>query len=492
MKLNLWKNWSIMARLIFITIIPVALLFCTDVLYTYLFRHAEIQEELAERGRIIASALAESSEYGVISGNLADLERIARGLVQADNSIYAIDILKSDKSVAVHVVSNMPQAKENRVFDAPVKRQLLTMNEFEDEGLPHVSGQENIKKATGNEIAGYVRVVMSPSVLATKQTHRIYVQSAMSFLALFVSVLCALYLTRTLHKPMATAIGALRKIRGGDYAVHVDVSAGGEIGELLSSLNEMSVSLEESKRDLENKVLARTRDLEESRNAAVKADAEKRKLIQRVDSAVEDERKSIAVEIHDELNAALIGARLSSRRILDLTANAGAGSVNAEIRANAESILKVAADLYASARKIVRRLRPEVLDVLGLQGAIEEMLHGYDASHLDCRFEFRSSGDFSKVEGGLPIAAYRLVQESLSNVVKHAEATGVSVSLLVDEDHHTLHITMADNGVGFDLRSVTPGIGLIGMRERVYALNGQMEIRTAVGCGTVIEIRLPL
>lgn len=492
MKPNLWKNWSISARLIFITIIPVALLFCSDVLYTYLFRHAEVQEELAERGRIVASALAESSEYGVISGNLADLERIAKGLVQADNSIYEINIQKSDRSVVLHVASNVPQAKESQVFEAPVKRRLLAINEFEDEGLPHLSGQENIKQASGDELAGYVRVTMSPSVLVAKQTHRIYVQSAMSLLALFASVLCALYLARALHKPMATTIHALRKIRGGDYAVHVDVSAGGEIGELLSSINEMSVSLEESKRDLENKVLARTRDLEESRNAALKSNAEKRKLIQKVNSIVEDERKSIAIEIHDELNAVLIGARLNSRRILDLTANAEPGSANAEIRASAESILKVCADLYASARKIVRRLRPEVLDLLGLQGAVEEMLHSYDISHPDCKFEFQSRGDFSGIGGDRAIAGYRLIQESLSNVIKHARASRVCVSLFADDESNSLHITIADNGLGFDLEAASAGIGIIGMRERVCALNGQMKIVTAMGCGATIEIQLPL
>lgn len=492
MKLNLWKNWGISKRLTFITIIPVALLFCSDVLHMYHSRHAEIWEDLAERGRIVATALAESSEYGIISGNLSDLERVTKALVQADNSIYEIDILKADRRIVLHVTSNMQRNAESRIFEAPIRKQLLSLNEFQEDGLPHVSGHETIRPATEAEIVGYVRVTMSSSDLVAKQTNRIYVQSAMSFLALLVSVLCALYLARRLHKPMAATIKALREIRGGNYAVHVDVSTGGEIGDLLSSINEMSVSLDESKQNLESKVLARTRDLEASRNEALKSDAEKRKLIQKVDSAVEDERKSIAIEIHDELNATLIGARLNSKRILDLTADAAPGSVGEEIRDMAQSTIKLTTELYASARKIVRRLRPEVLDMLGLQGAVEEMLHGYDTSHPNCRFEFNSTGDFSKLEGGLAIAAYRLVQEALSNVVKHAAASKVSVTLFMDEEENTLHIAITDNGVGFDPGATNPGIGIIGMRERAYAFDGQIEIMSQAGIGTAIEIRLPL
>ena len=88
---------------------------------------------------------------------------------------------------------------------------------------------------------------------------------------------------------------------------------------LFSSLGNslMSLALDESKRDLENKVAERTRDLLASRNEALRADADKRKLIQKVNEIIEDERKSIAVEIHDELNASLIAARLGATRLID-------------------------------------------------------------------------------------------------------------------------------------------------------------------------------
>lgn len=492
MKTRLWRDWGISARLVAMIIGPVAILFCSNVIYTYLSRNAEVLMDMAERGRVIATALADNSEYGVISGNLTELHRTIKGVVQADKTIYAVDVFSADKSTLLRVRSGLPASTNNRAFEAPVRRQLLPMNEFEEHGLPHVSGDEAIGRAPTASIVGYVRVTMSPADLVAKQTSRVYVQAAMTLLASIASILCALYLAHRLHQPLAITINALREIRRGHYDMRLDVDTGGELGDLLASINDMASSLKDATQNLENKVLDRTKDLEASRNAALKSDAEKRKLIQKVDSAVEDERKSIALEIHDELNAALLAARLHSQRIIDLTFDPSFSRCAAEIREKAESTIKITSGLYASARNVVRRLRPEVLDMLGLDGAVDEMLQHYDASHQNCRFAYNSSGDFGKLGGNLGIAAYRLIQEALSNVVKHAQASQVNVSIMVDEDENILHITITDNGVGFDANALNPGIGVIGMRERVYAFQGVIEFMTEPDIGTVIAIRLPL
>lgn len=477
-----WKNLGIGTRIIVITVLPVVLMFIAFVSYSYHSRIIEVQDELAERGSVLATVLAESSEYGIISGNFSDLERIAYGLVEADSNIYKIELMDANKRKVLHVTSRVQRDAESRVFEVPIKRQLIPIDLFPEEGTPHVSGFSAIPSQTwsSNHIVGYARVTMSPSDMFTKQIRRAYVQSSMALFALLVSILFALYLSRSLTVPMAAAINAIRKIRSGNYAVYVKVTTGGEIGDLQSSLNEMSESLE------------RTKDLEISRNEALKSDAEKRKLIQKVNSAVEDERKSIAIEIHDELNATLIAARLNSQRILAIAQNADDDSDMAEIKDHAESIITLTSNLYASARNIVRRLRPEVLDMLGLQGAIEEMMHTYDVAHPDCRFEFESIGDFSKLKSDLAIAVYRLVQEALSNVVKHATASRAQVSLLLDKEIGILHVSVTDNGTGFDPVTITPGIGIIGMRERVHAFNGQIDIRSDANNGTEIKIRLPI
>jgi two-component system sensor histidine kinase UhpB len=324
-----------------------------------------------------------------------------------------------------------------------------------------------------------------------RQTQRFRVELAIAALALAISGVLGFVLARSLTMPLKEAIGALRAIRGGNYRVHLPVSAGGEVGELQASIGEMSVALDESKKDLENKVAERTRDLLASRNEALRADADKRKLIQKVNNIIEDERKSIAIEIHDELNASLIAVRLEAQSIAQLASKAAPAPAIDGIGQKAQSITKLALDLYASGRRLVRRLRPEVLDMLGLHGAVEEMLRHYD-SGSGCRFEFQSEGDFARLESELAISAYRIVQEALSNVLKHARANSAHVTLALSDPENALHITVADNGVGFDPGSSSEGIGIIGMRERVYALHGRFELRSSPGEGTVVHITLPL
>jgi two-component system sensor histidine kinase UhpB len=492
MTVRFWKSWSIGTRLIFITMLPVAFLFSSFVWYSWYSHRAQVAEELAERGRILARALAETSEYNVISGNLSDLRLTINGLVQSDKNIYRIDVVDASRKGAISVASQFAADAENHYYEAPIKKQVLWVNLFSDNGSAHLSGPSDTRAPTQPaEVVGWVRVTMSPSNMLDKQARRFQVELAMAALALAVSAALALFLARSLTVPLKSSIGALRQIRGGDYRVQLEVTTGGEIGELQESIAEMSLALDQSKQHLENKVAERTRDLLESRNEALRADADKRKLIQKVNSIIEDERKSIAIEIHDELNASLIAARLESESILQLAGKAGEGPALEQIKQKSQAIIKLTLDLYASGRRLVRRLRPEVLDMLGLQGAVEEMMRHYDSSS-GCRFELHAEGDFSRLENELAISAYRIIQEALSNVIKHAGATHAQVALTLSGSDKLLHIEVADDGGGFDTRSASAGIGIIGMRERVVALDGVISFSSDPDSGTVLAIALPL
>jgi len=492
MSLRFWRGWSIGLRMAFITMMPVALLFTSLVWYSWYSHQRLVAEELAERGRILATALAETSEYNLISGNLSDLRLTINSMVQSDKSIYRIDVIDANGKAAVGVVSDYAVDAESHYYEAPIKKQIVWINLFSDNGMPHVSALSDTRPPTlTTEVVGWVRVRMSPAEMLSKQTRRFQVELAMAALALAASGALAFVLARSLTLPLKEAIEALREIRGGNFRVDLPVTTGGEVGELQASIGEMSVALAESKQDLENKVAERTRDLVASRNEALRADADKRKLIQKVNSIIEEERKGIAVEIHDELNASLIAVRLEAQAIGQLASKAGDDPVIEQIRQKSQSITKLALDLYASGRRLVRRLRPEVLDMLGLHGAVEEMLRHYD-SGSGCSFTFHSEGDFSKLGNELAISAYRVVQEALSNVMKHSGATAAQVSLVLSQVDNALRIEVADNGSGFDTASASEGIGIIGMRERVYALGGSIDVRSTPGKGTVVAIALPL
>jgi two-component system sensor histidine kinase UhpB len=491
MRGEFWRGWSIGLRMAFITMLPVALLFSSFVWYSWYSHRAQVDEELAERGRILAQALAETSEYNVISGNLSDLRLTINGLVQSDRSVYRIEVVDTGGKTAVSVVSEHPIEAQPRSHEAPIRKQVVWINLFSDNGTPHVSASSDTRPPTlTTEVVGRVRVTMSPTSMMIKQLHRFRVELAMAALALVASGLLAYFLARSLTVPLQEAIAVLRAIRGGDYRAPLPVTTGGEVGELQASIGEMSVALDESKQDLENKVAERTRDLLESRNEALRADADKRKLIQKVNSIIEDERKTIAVEIHDELNASLIAVRLESQTIQQLAAKAAPGPEVEQIQAKAQAITKLALDLYANGRRLVRRLRPEVLDMLGLHGAVEEMVSHYRSSGV--HFEFHSEGDFSQLGNELAISAYRIVQEALSNIMKHSGATSAEVGLVLSDEDEALHIEVGDDGEGFNPALASEGIGIIGMRERVFALGGAIQVRSQPGRGTTVAITLPL
>jgi two-component system sensor histidine kinase UhpB len=196
--------------------------------------------------------------------------------------------------------------------------------------------------------------------------------------------------------------------------------------------------------------------------------------------------------MHDHFNAELILARLEAQRILDVRSQDITTSSIEEVREKARSVIGRTSGLYEMARGIVRRLRPEVIDTLGLRDAIDEMVRDYDTLHPKCRFAFEAVGDFSRLNGELALTAYRLIQEALSNVVKHSAATLASVLLALSDDEKVLRIDVTDNGRGFDPKTTESGIGLIGMRERIHGAGGNLEIDTGDKAGTSIVIELPV
>ena len=493
-----WRNWGIRDRLVFIAVFPVLSLFTIVVLHSFQSRIADSQQELTENSQIIAAALASSSEYGVVSANYADIELLINGLIKADRSIVQIEILDADRKALLVETAESSRSASNFSVDAPIRKTNLPFNVFDEHGAPQITDLADstptiAQPPTSENVIGYVRVTMSKANMLDRQNKWLLTQFKILLLALLGCILITIFLARSLTKPLESSIKALNQIKSGVSDVKIPVTTGGEIGSLQESINAMSLSLAQAREDLERKICERTSALQVSRNAAVKSDAEKRQLIQKVNSIVEEERKSIAIEIHDELNSSLIAARLHSERILAIAARMNATEDVKEIQEKGDAIVELIRHLYVSSRKIVRQLRPEVLDMLGLSGAIEEIVRQYNSSQASCLFEFSSYGDFSSLDSNVSIAAYRIVQEALSNIVKHAKATSVSAFLTLNKEFNVIDIVVKDNGIGFNTSSA-PGMGIVGMRERVFALGGKISITSSAqaGEGATYAITIPL
>jgi two-component system sensor histidine kinase UhpB len=282
-------------------------------------------------------------------------------------------------------------------------------------------------------------------------------------------------------------------MRRGHFDVVLDRTSPGELGELQAATLEVARTLGTSQRELELQVAARTSELEQAVALANEAHADRLALVGRWNAALEDERKRIAVEIHDHLNAALIAVKMRAEHIGALAIDSPTPEEVAEIRQTAQATAKTVETLYAAARRIIKQLRPEVIDTLGLKGALAGMIREYDELHAGCQFVLSVEPGFPDVRGNDAMTAYRLVQEALSNVVKHAGARTANVAIAFHSVTRSLHVAVEDDGKGFDTATRPAGsIGLIGMRERVSACGGSMEISASVGSGTKVVFILPI
>lgn len=236
-----------------------------------------------------------------------------------------------------------------------------------------------------------------------------------------------------------------------------------------------AAQLTEHKKMLEMRVAERTEEL--------------RRLLNDLETTREVERSRLSAELHDELGQELSALRYS----LGLT-KIRYGKEPMKIAANLTDLEELLERAAQSTRNVVTDLRPKVIDDLGLGAAVEWLVERTrQRSELDCRLEM--TGDFLKLDDHVAIAAFRIVQESLTNVVRHAEASRVDVEIQAKDDVMTLRI--ADNGIGIDAardrgRKQTSGVGLLGMRERVQALGGELTMGIGLdGRGTEVRCRLP-
>lgn len=493
MKLLAWKHWGIGGRLVTIAVAPATLMFLVISLALYFSGHDQIRSDIRERGGLLAAALAESSRYAVVSGNTAPLNETLRGLLALDPSLIAIEILDVNHAVIVSVGDTNSPLSELQVLEVVMRAQVPDIDLFDKAGGPHVSAPAaTISQFSLGAPVGYVRVVMSALPILEAKRRPVYVSLAVVLLAALFSAVAGLYLAQRLRQPLNAVVTALRGIREGNYEVQLDRNERGELGELQATIVEMARALRTARQELENQVAIRTRELQSAIELANAAGEEKRRLIAQGNTLIEEERRRIAIEIHDHLNASLIFVQLEVQRIASLAATLESARAQ-EIADVARRISETTADLYSAARAIVKQLRPEVIDTLGLKGAVQEMIRAYDAAHPGCRFVLRADPDFPKLSSPLTIAAYRVIQEALSNVVKHAHASSAAVTLSGRSGRSTCSITIEDDGVGFEAeKSTVAGIGLIGIRERVTGVGGSIQIASGPASGTRIAIELPV
>jgi PAS domain S-box len=220
------------------------------------------------------------------------------------------------------------------------------------------------------------------------------------------------------------------------------------------------------------------------RTAALSAAHESlRRLSAHLSTLREEERAHIARDIHDELGASLTALQL------DATWLRGQLADRPELAAHLDRMLEVTRTAMQATRRILNDLRPMALDHLGLWAALEDLLQELQRrSALQCGYACAPEVERCRLGRNVEIAVYRIVQELLTNVQRHAHAT--RVDLAVAMNGRDLELTVQDDGCGMQLPAQPNSFGILGMHERARAIGGELELCSRPGAGTLARLRL--
>jgi signal transduction histidine kinase len=200
----------------------------------------------------------------------------------------------------------------------------------------------------------------------------------------------------------------------------------------------------------------------------------------------EDERLNIAREIHDELGQQLTGLKMDIAWLMKKTEHQ-----DPAIKAKFNDTLSLVDATVRSIRRIATELRPSIIDDLGLNAAMEWLVSEFNSrQHIDIRYEI--DFDDKNINPDISIGLFRILQESLTNIARHANAKTALITIEKLKD--TARLTIQDDGIGFDttVKQNKVSFGLLGIKERTGMMHGECSIVSAPGKGTTIEVKIPL
>lgn len=217
--------------------------------------------------------------------------------------------------------------------------------------------------------------------------------------------------------------------------------------------------------------------------------AQNQRLAQQYVDMQEDERKALARDLHDELGQYLNAMKLDAVAIRQTTPGSA-------VEHDAASAMIANIDrMYGVVTGLIRQLRPVGLDDLGLTAALEHCVNEWRSRLSSTSIGLSIGGEIENLDAARGLALFRLVQEALTNIARHADATRVDIRIASAEpgaSGRIVEILIADDGRGTDMSKPRTGLGLVGMRERIFALGGTIAFESEPGSGFEIRARLPL
>jgi signal transduction histidine kinase len=339
-------------------------------------------------------------------------------------------------------------------------------------------------KGKASFLASSKSIASTPWLVMVEFSQQVVLESASRFLQriiivgailIVIGILLAWIMSRNIIRPLNHLTAAATAIAGGDYSSAVNVDRRDEVGKLARAFNAMNSQVSRAKKGLEQKI-AETIEINE----------QLRDLSAHLQNIREEERIHIAREMHDELGQLLTGFKMDVSWLKKRLA----GNSDPAILEKLEGMVIITDEAVRFVRKIAAELRPSILDDLGLIPALEWHNREFEKRY-NIQVEFQSHVQDLKIPSTIATGIFRMYQESLTNVARHSGAK--KVSAILDATDENIHISIADDGKGFDIgRAERKTLGLLGMKERAIMIGGTLEIKSEPGRGTTILITIPL
>lgn len=277
----------------------------------------------------------------------------------------------------------------------------------------------------------------------------------LSAFILAAGIIAAMLVSNLLTRPLREVAAGARRLAAGELGHRVPAGRGDEIGQLAATFNDMAMRIAER-------------------------DASLRQLSKRLLSVQEQERVRIAREVHDELGQALTAMKIDLQQL---------GRRHPGLQEPLAGIARTIDETVDIVRRIAADLRPAILDDLGITAALEQQLRRVrESTGIRTTLTVAEEPEIDMLTG---VTLYRIAQEALANVVRHAEASAVEIALAVDRGSAVLSIRDDGRGMPPEKAHDPQSLGLLGIRERAELLGGSVTIDTLPGGGTIVVATLP-
>lgn len=470
--------------------------FVISIAFTAFYIHHQqktLTDALVDNGRMLAGILAHNSRIGVFSENDSLLEDPVDGVFQQQEvmevSLFNLEgrLLKKQERPGLELLGETGEEdRKNRdaIFTELREREMALYLESGDRlefWSPVISSSgfdedeplyfEAYPLKSRDRVIGYVRVTLGREALKRQLQDLLLRSILIGTLSLLIGSWATYIVVKRLTKPLNRLTEGVDTIRRGRDAEKVPVETEDEIGKLAKAFNEMTESLK-----------GREEALKES-------EMRLRSLSSRLLGAQEQERSRLSKELHDGFGNDLALLKLRLRSIERKLPENGSS-----LRRDCEETNTYIDQIIENARRLSRDLSPSILEDLGLSAALRWQAENFAEQHF-----IEITLDMVDIDNQLPpdgqINLYRILQEALSNVYKHAEASAVTLAVKKEQD--TISFLVEDDGIGFDVKGVNKGTGEKGMglttiRERARMLRGDIDIRSHPDRGTRITLEIPL